>query len=568
MEPIIDYETVPQPRSAEQITPSRASSLSTQSTHHRRPSLTLSPGTLPNIGTPHSNPVPVPARHGSLSSRSPRVGPATLDSLSTSPSFRRHSKGTGSFSSGSMTGSLFLNPTFLPSPVSVRRSRSITNERPRPEIDIDDGRWLGTLARQILAMDQYAEAKVVAGDMRVEQAAKILLDSGEDCLLVTGEGDGHSAAFFDYADLNTFVLLVLEASTSPQDDATPSNKVTSKRLEDAVQRLRSGEGISVGAMCNISGKNPYHEVTADAPVSSFLRLFGSGVHRIAVTGFDSPCILTHATLLHHLLSLPSDRVPAAFMLQVTAGSLGLPLRPLISLPGTASVLDAMQVMSVHGRRALGVLAGQSSHSRRFRRSSSSGSDVPSPQATSPMLSPVDAPDELVSIVRSRECAALVIPSEGKQVLAMSLEEMVKNLQVREEGGRDRGEERMPVHTVPPSTTLLHACHLILATSSSRVFIRSPAAISPPISPSTSASSTSISELYLGSQTSGLPAPVQTQLSPHGVLSIVDVFACLVRLYAPKLGNEPSISEIPPAWDVEPVQKRETSEPWWAGNFVT
>ncbi|WWD15935.1 hypothetical protein CI109_100359 [Kwoniella shandongensis] len=513
MEPIIDYETVPQPRSAEQITPSRASSLSTQSTHHRRPSLTLSPGTLPNIGTPHSNPVPVPARHGSLSSRSPRVGPATLDSLSTSPSFRRHSKGTGSFSSGSMTGSLFLNPTFLPSPVSVRRSRSITNERPRPEIDIDDGRWLGTLARQILAMDQYAEAKVVAGDMRVEQAAK-------------------------YADLNTFVLLVLEASTSPQDDATPSNKVTSKRLEDAVQRLRSGEGISVGAMCT------------DAPVSSFLRLFGSGVHRIAVTGFDSPCILTHATLLHHLLSLPSDRVPAAFMLQVTAGSLGLPLRPLISLPGTASVLDAMQVMSVHGRRALGVLAGQSSHSRRFRRSSSSGSDVPSPQATSPMLSPVDAPDELVSIVRSRECAALVIPSEGKQVLAMSLEEMVKNLQVREEGGRDRGEERMP------------------ATSSSRVFIRSPAAISPPISPSTSASSTSISELYLGSQTSGLPAPVQTQLSPHGVLSIVDVFACLVRLYAPKLGNEPSISEIPPAWDVEPVQKRETSEPWWAGNFVT
>ncbi|KAK8869791.1 hypothetical protein IAR55_000359 [Kwoniella newhampshirensis] len=165
-------DTVPQPRSAEYSTPTPPS---TTSSHHRRPSLTLSPRLLPTTIPSRSNPVPVPQRHGSLSSRSPRVGSIALDTLSTSPSLRRHSKGASSFGSGSMSGSLLLNPTFLPSPPSVKRSRSITMDRPRREIEMDDGRWLGTLARQALAMDQYAEARVIAGGVRVEQAAKVSL---------------------------------------------------------------------------------------------------------------------------------------------------------------------------------------------------------------------------------------------------------------------------------------------------------------------------------------------------------------------------------------------------------
>lgn len=36
-----------------------------------------------------------------------------------------------------------------------------------------------------------------------------------------------------------------------------------------------------------------------------------------------------------------------------------------------------------------------------------------------------------------------MPSEGKQVLGMGLEEMVKKVQYVEEAGQDRGEERVP-----------------------------------------------------------------------------------------------------------------------------
>jgi hypothetical protein len=65
-------------------------------------------------------------------------------------------------------------------------------------------------------------------------------------------------------------------------------------------------------------------------------------------------------------------------------------------------------------------------------------------ASSSDESPLDGrAGELVSVITVRECATLVVPSQGKQVLGMGLEDMVKGLQVVEEGGRDRGEDRMP-----------------------------------------------------------------------------------------------------------------------------
>nr|XP_018263821.1 uncharacterized protein I303_03694 [Kwoniella dejecticola CBS 10117]OBR85979.1 hypothetical protein I303_03694 [Kwoniella dejecticola CBS 10117] len=150
----------------------------------------------------------------------------------------------------------------------------------------------------------------------------------------------------------------------------------------------------------------------------------------------------------------------------------------------------MQAMNRHGLRVLGVLAEAKQRS--------SGSD------NSPIMSPVDEDDNtLISVVRGKDCARLVVPSEGKQALALSLAELIKIVEGDEPAGMQRGEERMPVHTLPPSTTLVYACHLILATASSRVFIRTSS-----------------------------PAPPNSKecYSPHSVLSIVDVFKCLVQIY--------------------------------------
>lgn len=240
---------------------------------------------------------------------------------------------------------------------------------------------------------------------------------------------------------------------------------------------------------DISGKNPYTSYPASTSLRSLLPLFASGLHRIALTRADAdPLVLADITVIEHLVSLKPAQQPPLFELAVTAPSAGFPLHPLISLPGTASVLDAMQVMSLNGLSGLGVLSGSgsgSSNSSRARRDSSgssgssnsgyvgggvgwnpvhrsvSSSALTASPAVSPAadLLPMPNPFEvhggaygslsgmeagqLMSVVTAEECTRVVVPSEGKQVLGMGLGEMVRKVQYVEAAGRERGEERVP-----------------------------------------------------------------------------------------------------------------------------
>ncbi|KAK6902967.1 hypothetical protein I203_108228 [Kwoniella mangroviensis CBS 8507] len=433
------------------------------SAHRRRPSLTLSP----HLAASH--PVPVPSRHGTISNRSPR---SAHETLSTSFSLKRRSK--GSFSSLSLSGSLSLGSALLSS------SADVFGEDDEDHIDVDAGDWLNASASEI----SFAEGEKVvriAGATRVEEAVT-------------------------YADLNTFLLLVLNAKPLGEGYSHGSDG----ECKEIVDRIHQGERIVVGDLCNISGKNPYYLVNANAPLRTFVQLYSRGVHRVAMSGGH---VISHETVLRYLLGL--DKPPSILEAPIGSRQLRLNLHPLISIPTSSSVLGAMQVMCQHGLRVLGVL----DETRRTALTNES----------SPLLAPADeGKGGLISIVRVMDCARIVVPSEGKQALTLSLADLIKLVESEEAAGKERGEERMPsecrfqlyhadppVHTLPPTTTLIYACHLILATSSSRVFVRTDSAPSPLLSPTTEPPILPMS-----------PA----QLSPHCVLSIVDVFRCLVAVY--------------------------------------
>ena len=285
---------------------------------------------------------------------------------------------------------------------------------------------------------------------------------------------------------------------------------------------------------DLSQKSPFHAFQPSTPLRTLLPLFASGVHRVAIN--DE--ILTETALLQFLVS--QHNIPD-LSLPIVHPSLGLALSAVVSLHGGASVLDAMQVMSLQGLGALGVTSG---HNRSGSNSSGSSASINS----SP--DPFDSIgiNELCSVITARDCTALVVPSEGKQVLGKSLAQIVKGLQVQESAGRIRGEERFPVHTITPDASLLHTCHLILATSSSRVFVRQPSVpSSPPISPLEAPSPTmSMSDLReaLNESLPGLPAPPSTQLSTNQIISISDVLASLAKRYHLK----PHISAVQTDFD--------------------
>lgn len=125
---------------------------------------------------------------------------------------------------------------------------------------------------------------------------------------------------------------------------------------------------------------------------------------------EPPAILTATALLAYLTRKPPP------MLRMPLSEVDLPLHQLVSLPANASVLDAMQVMSLSGLNALGVVTGDPDRDGEL--------------------------GNLIGVVTTTDCAKVVVPSEGKQALEMTLDELCKNV-LAEHQGRDRGEERVP-----------------------------------------------------------------------------------------------------------------------------
>lgn len=126
---------------------------------------------------------------------------------------------------------------------------------------------------------------------------------------------------------------------------------------------------------------------------------------------NPPRILSDALLLAYLVRRPPTLFRKALQ------EINVPLHPLVSLPASSSVLDAMQVMSLNGLSALGVVTGTGEREGELC--------------------------ALTGVVTTADCARLVVPSEGKQALGMGLGDMCKNVLVGHPEGRDRGEERVP-----------------------------------------------------------------------------------------------------------------------------
>ncbi|OCF41325.1 hypothetical protein I317_04897 [Kwoniella heveanensis CBS 569] len=417
---------------------------------HRRPSLTLSPHLLPSSTSSAPLNIPVPRRHGSISSsRSPKSA-GFAESLSTSPSLRRQSRG----SFGSLSGSAFLPPPLFVSTTSGGSSGLYTRPGPTIETELLLGgdEWLSRTVQSVLESEDVREPIVVVpGEERVEQGVKEkeLLTSQGEYIVVRCQHSESRYAFFDYADLNTFLLLVLGVTSNGASHT--SGKLIDEedsgdchRRAEILHRLRGGEDVSVSSVCNVSGKNPHHSVPHDTTLRAIIQLFAKGVHWIAVTGPAADLrVLSHTTLLRHLLSLPDDSCPAAFKAQLDSRALGLPLHSLISLESSATVLDAMQTMSLCGVHALGVISGGQIGFRRDN-ATMTGNETSS-YTSSPLLMAIDDDSDgnLIHIVRAQDCAMLVVPSVGKEALAMTLADMTKMVEQMEEAGSQRGEDRVP-----------------------------------------------------------------------------------------------------------------------------
>ncbi|KAJ3746801.1 hypothetical protein DFH05DRAFT_1394884 [Lentinula detonsa] len=335
--------------------------------------------------------------------------------------------------------------------------------------------WQGSFARDII------DSRIVAvdGQISVEEACDILLSEDISCLAIKSV-DQSISGLFDFSDVNAFLTLAATKHTFSAEAVQEK-----PRVDDIFTAARSGH-VPVSIVSNLSEKNPLHVLPNDATVVSLLEIFAKGTHRVLIKSNFS------ADSEEDFIGIVSDRRLLAwfssFAQQPESESLRIylsnPLNTFAdSLPSlnlfasvvatlsTEPVLEAMKLMSEEGVSSIAVLEEEGG--------------------------------TLLSAVSVTDIGKIVVPSQSNHILSLPLQQFISL--IKGPDGSTDGQDRYPVYSVLPTSTMLYTIQKLLATNAHRVFVtQESTGSSPLLSPTSSGNLT-------------------------GLVSIVDILSLFARL---------------------------------------
>ncbi|KAG7448530.1 uncharacterized protein BT62DRAFT_985826 [Guyanagaster necrorhizus] len=329
--------------------------------------------------------------------------------------------------------------------------------------------WHSIFARDLI------DLRIVTVDAQtsVEEACETLLT--EDILCLTVKSDGATVGLFDFSDVNAFLTLAATRHTLPPDDLRENH-----RVHEIVAAARTGH-VPVQLVSNLSEKNPLVVLPYDATIVSLLKHFSRGTHKVLVQKAEPPNdylgIVSDRRLLAWFSSYASQNPSLGGFLSNPLHSFSLPSLDLyssvIAATSTASVLDAMRLMSEEGVSSVAVVDDQTA--------------------------------VLLSAVSVTDVGKIVVPSESKHILSIPLHKFIA--QIKASDGSKDGADKYPVYSVLPTNSMLYTIQKLLATNAHRLFV-------------TQDSSSGVSSPVVSYITSG---------NLSGIVSIVDILSIFGRM---------------------------------------
>ncbi|KAJ6612651.1 hypothetical protein B0H10DRAFT_2051338 [Mycena sp. CBHHK59/15] len=356
---------------------------------------------------------------------------------------------------------------------SKRMSQSFAIEPPRiVDAEPDDAEQWVEDWRRVLAKDLIDSRIVeVEADTSVEDACEILLSEKILCLAVKAtEPDTEPyMGLFDFADVNAFLTLAATRHTLLREDL-----LDNPRVGAIVSAARAGR-VPVHLVSNLSEKNPLEILPDSASLISLLELFARGTHRVLIRSSTGPFLGIVSD--RRLLTWFAAYIPTAPFLASPLNSLSLPslhlFSAVVTATSTASVLDAMRLMSEEGVSSAAVLDDDSG--------------------------------ALLSAVSVTDVGRIVVPSQSNQILNTPLHQFIA--QIKEPDGSTDGVDRYPVYAVSPNSLLSYTIQKLLATNSHRLFITRD----------------------MNGSTSPIIATPRVPGNLTGIVSIVDILSLFARL---------------------------------------
>ncbi|EDO17074.1 hypothetical protein Kpol_530p44 [Vanderwaltozyma polyspora DSM 70294] len=125
---------------------------------------------------------------------------------------------------------------------------------------------------QLTQLIEQNKLITVQGSISIEEAFNTLMKYHLTSLPVESYPGDMNCFTFDYNDLNSYLLLVL-------------NKITVNNRE-ITQDCQNGKPVPVGEIIKLTPKNPFYKLPETENLSTVLGILGSGVHRVAITNTE------------------------------------------------------------------------------------------------------------------------------------------------------------------------------------------------------------------------------------------------------------------------------------------
>lgn len=168
------------------------------------------------------------------------------------------------------------NAFMSPSPaLSALDSHTVSRTNSESSFDTQLSR-IHTTKWQLIPLSQLIEQNkliFINGSISVEEAFNTLVKHNLTSLPVEKFPDDMDCLTFDYNDLNSYLLLVL-------------NKITVNNAE-VTRQCQLGQPVPVGEIVKLTPKNPFYKLPEQENLSTAMMILGSGVHRVAITNQEN-----------------------------------------------------------------------------------------------------------------------------------------------------------------------------------------------------------------------------------------------------------------------------------------
>lgn len=172
---------------------------------------------------------------------------------------------------------------------------------------------------------------------------------------------------FDYGDLNTYLLLIMnkinlgELSINEITDENGNSNLTlqqkQERLVSVVNRAKKGEEVPVDFIVKLHPKNPLLKFKESESLLKAVEAFGNGVHRVAIINTENKItgILSQRRMIKFFWENARRFPSLEFMLNSSLQDLKIGSTNPLTIQGDQPLIEALQKMFKDGVSSLAVI---------------------------------------------------------------------------------------------------------------------------------------------------------------------------------------------------------------------